>query len=263
TEANANARQATDKAQEAQFQTYRARIAAAVAALAAHDVADTARQLKEAPEELRDWEWHHLHSRLDDSSAGGPWPGPQAGLLPGAPDRLRAWALTSAGLVLADLESGEQKLLPIAAQRHRRITVAQTRRGLRLVAWVGQTSFDLLDEAGQQLCRVELPEAKEPYHVVISPDGTRLAVTAADWKGQRLAVFDATSGKQMAVCAGHNALTYALTFSPDGSRLASGSEDMTARLWDTASGELLATCRGHKSRIYNIAFRPDGASFLT
>jgi WD40 repeat protein/predicted Ser/Thr protein kinase len=257
-------RQADKEKHEAQFQAYRARVAAAVAALSVHDVADAANQLKESSQELRDWEWRHLHSRLDDSSAVVPWPGPETGLLPGAPDRLRAWALTSAGLVLADLESGGQKLLPIAAQRYGRISVAQTRRGLRLVAWVGKTSFDLLDEAGQQLCRVELPEAKEePYQVVVSPDGMRLAVTAEDWKGQPLVVFDATSGKQMAVCAGHKAPTFALTFSPDGTRLASGSEDKTARLWDTASGELLATCRGHKSRIYSIAFRPDGACFVT
>jgi WD40 repeat protein/predicted Ser/Thr protein kinase len=256
-------RQADYKTREAQFQTYRARIAAAEAALSAHDVADAASQLKEAPQDLRDWEWHHLHSRLDDSSAVVPWPGPEAGLLPGAPDRLRAWALTSGGLLLTDLESGEQKLLPIAAQGRRKVTVAQTRRGLRFVAWVGKTSFDLLDEAGQQLCRVQLPEAKEPYHVVLSPDGTRLAVTAPDWKGGRLAVFDATSGKQMAVCAGHNAPTYALTFSPDGTQLASGSEDMTVRLWDTASGEQLAKYEGHRSRIYSIAFRPDGARFVT
>jgi WD40 repeat protein len=261
-EADEQRDQANAEKQAARYQTYRARIAAAEAALSVHDLADAARQLKEAPEELRDWEWRHLHSRLDDSSAVVPWPGPEAGLLPGAPDRLRAWSLTSAGLLLADLESGEQKLLPIGAQRRRGITVAQTRQGLRLVAWVGKTSFDLLDEAGQQLCRVEL-EAKASYHVVVSPDGTRLAVTQLDSKGQRLAVFDATSGKQMAVCAGHDAQIYALTFSPDGTRLASGSEDMTARLWDTASGELLATYRGHKSRIYSIAFRPDGARFVT
>src|SRR5262249_28987829 len=54
----------------AQFQAYRARIAAAVAALSVHDVPDAARQLREAPEELQDWEWWHLHSRLDDSSGG-------------------------------------------------------------------------------------------------------------------------------------------------------------------------------------------------
>jgi hypothetical protein len=43
-------------------------LAAAGAALQNHDVADAARQLAEAPEELQDWEWKHLHGRLDDSS---------------------------------------------------------------------------------------------------------------------------------------------------------------------------------------------------
>jgi predicted Ser/Thr protein kinase len=61
-------REAEDKTREAQYQTYRARIAAAVGALALHDVADARRQLDAAPQELRDWEWRHLYSRLDDSS---------------------------------------------------------------------------------------------------------------------------------------------------------------------------------------------------
>jgi hypothetical protein len=82
-EADEQRDRANAEKQAALYQTYRARIAAAVAALSAHDVADAARQLEEAPEELRDWEWRHLHSRLDDSSAMVPWPGPDAGLLPG------------------------------------------------------------------------------------------------------------------------------------------------------------------------------------
>ena len=61
-------------------------IAAAVAALSAHDVADAAGQLDAAPEELRNWEWRHLHSRLDDSSAVIALPAGEAGLF-GAPDR--------------------------------------------------------------------------------------------------------------------------------------------------------------------------------
>src|SRR5262245_9105056 len=42
---------AEHSARQAQYQTYRARLAAAVAALSSHDVADAARQLKDAPEE--------------------------------------------------------------------------------------------------------------------------------------------------------------------------------------------------------------------
>src|SRR5262245_60613062 len=67
--ADENARQATENARQARYQAYRARLAAAAAALSHHDVADAARQLKEAPEEWRGWEWRHLHARLDDSAA--------------------------------------------------------------------------------------------------------------------------------------------------------------------------------------------------
>jgi hypothetical protein len=62
--AEQNALVASDEKREERLETYRARIAAAVAALSVHDVADAARQLKAAPEELRDWEWRHLQSRL-------------------------------------------------------------------------------------------------------------------------------------------------------------------------------------------------------
>jgi predicted Ser/Thr protein kinase len=67
--AEANAQAAREEEKAARYQSYRARVAAAAAALTTHDVSDAARQLGEAPEELRGWEWHHLHSRLDDSAA--------------------------------------------------------------------------------------------------------------------------------------------------------------------------------------------------
>src|SRR5262249_54759583 len=67
--AGENARQANENERKAQYQTYRARLAAAGAALSHHDVAGAARQLTEAPEELRGWEWRHLPARLADSAA--------------------------------------------------------------------------------------------------------------------------------------------------------------------------------------------------
>jgi hypothetical protein len=63
---------ADQNARLARYQAYRARLAAAAAALFHHDVADAARQLDEAPQELRGWEWRHLHARLDDSAAALP-----------------------------------------------------------------------------------------------------------------------------------------------------------------------------------------------
>jgi WD40 repeat protein len=130
---------------------------------------------------------------------------------------------------------------------------------------VGNTTFDLLDEAGEVLCRVAIPEATEAGPVVVSPDGTRLACSWPEGEWLRIGVFDATSGKRTAVCAGHRGGggIWAYTFSPDSTRLASASEDNTARLWDPATGALLATCRGHTSKVLGVAFSPDGARLVT
>src|SRR5205814_6159909 len=84
--ANYQARRADAETHAALFQAYRARMAATVAALSTHDVADAAHQLDEAPEDLRGWEWRHLHSRLDDSTAVIPLPFPETGILIPAPD---------------------------------------------------------------------------------------------------------------------------------------------------------------------------------
>ena len=99
-----------------------------------HDVADAARQLDAAPEDLRGWEWRHLRSRLDDSSSVIPFARQGSRFLLGASDRLRAGTMTTAGLRLTDLDGGDPRTVPIGPERGSIVTVAQTRRGLRVVA---------------------------------------------------------------------------------------------------------------------------------
>ena len=54
-------------------------------------------------------------------------------------------------------------------------------------------------------------------------------------------VWDAVSGLELRQCIGHQASVRSVAFSPDGHRLASGSDDGTIRLWEAALGKLLAT----------------------
>jgi WD40 repeat protein/serine/threonine protein kinase len=247
--------------QAAQYQAYRARIAAAGAALQNHDVADAARQLVAAPVALRGWEWRHLYSRLDDSSTVIPIAAGASGLLLPGPDRLRVGTVGGDGLRITDLDGAAAETVPIRAENRRVVTAVQTRVGLRVAVWVDGT-FDVLDLAGRRVCRAEAPKDIHA-RVALSPDGTRLAWIRNDGAWQRLGLCDATSGRHRAVCEGHRGDVWTFGFSQDGTRLASGGEDRAVRLWDTATGALLATFRGHAGKVLSVAFSPDGTRLLT
>ena len=49
-----------------------------------------------------------------------------------------------------------------------------------------------------------------------------------------------------------------VAFSPDGQLLASASVDNTVRLWRVADGRLLRTMKGHDRSVTSVAFSPDG-----
>ena len=48
---------------------------------------------------------------------------------------------------------------------------------------------------------------------------------------------------------GHSNPVLAVAFSPDGSRLASGSDDETVRFWDTSTGAALQRLQGHSDSV--------------
>ena len=69
------------------------------------------------------------------------------------------------------------------------------------------------------------------------------------------------AGTMVAALEGHTGAVWAVAFSPDGARVLTGSVDSTARLWDAATGN--AAFEGHTMPVLAVAFSPDGARVLT
>jgi WD40 repeat protein/predicted Ser/Thr protein kinase len=257
------ARDARESARLARSQAYRARLAAAVAALSGHDVAAAARNLEEAPEELRDWEWRHVHSRLDDSSAVLRLrPGDPALLLPG-PEGLRAGIFTDTGLRITGESGGASPERPFPSFAKEYFTAAGSANGLWLAATEKLRLVTLWDGTGRVIRTIE-PRGGVVHRLALSPDGARVAVALLGEKGDAgLGIYDTSSGKELACCASRPGQLFPLVFSLDGRRLASGGDGRVVHVWDAATGRPLTECRGHTSKVLAIAFRGDGSRLLT
>jgi WD40 repeat protein len=59
---------------------------------------------------------------------------------------------------------------------------------------------------------------------------------------------------------GHTGYVNAVSFFPDGGRVASASHDKTVRIWDFASGAELLQLTGHTKPVWGVAVSPDGRS---
>jgi WD40 repeat protein/predicted Ser/Thr protein kinase len=260
-QAEHNARVAKDKEQAALYQTYRARLAAAAAALQNHDVADAARQLAEAPAELHGWEWDHLHSRLDDRS----------GRLVAEPggtffflrhrDGLRVGQIVpEAGLQLTDLDGRHPRTIPFNARTKAIGGILQGSDRVRILEWGANDAVRFWDEAGAPRLRLVLANASR-----LSPDGARVAMATGAQPDGRLgvALYDTASGTRTALCLAHKAQIWSLAFDPDGTRLATADDDGLVCVWDGKTGAKVGTCLEHNSKVLGLAFRPDGKRLLT
>jgi len=65
------------------------------------------------------------------------------------------------------------------------------------------------------------------------------------------------------VLRGHDGIVVSVSFSPDGTRIVTASQDTTARVWDTATGQELVVLHGGKVVVRSAAFSPDGTRVVT
>jgi WD40 repeat protein len=72
-----------------------------------------------------------------------------------------------------------------------------------------------------------------------------------------------TNSRRRRVIPSHGRVVPQLAFSPDGTRLASLSDDHTVVVWNVATGQTQHTLQGHASRVTGVAFSPHGDLLYT
>jgi WD40 repeat protein len=81
---------------------------------------------------------------------------------------------------------------------------------------------------------------------------------AATTDGNNICLWDGATGKQLKTLVEHTDLVRFLCYSPDGTQLASGSQDYLIGLWDVNSGRLEKMLKGHTSSVACLSYSADG-----
>jgi WD40 repeat protein len=93
---------------------------------------------------------------------------------------------------------------------------------------------------------------KPVYAVALCKDGLIAAGV-----GNNVCIFDIETRQRIVSMRGHRDNVWTVAFSPDGSRIVSGSADTTIRIWDVQTGKEMHRLNGHTRGVNSVAFSPD------
>jgi WD40 repeat protein len=161
------------------------------------------------------------------------------------------------------LEKQEQTQAALnEAQLQRQLAEANERKAIEAARKEAQER----DRAQQQLLRSEsLAYANQIAAAQFAWDSGdalmamhRLESTRLDLRNWEYRYLSTLFHKNQRTFLGHTADVRSVVFSPDGSRIASGSEDQTVKVWDVISGKTILTLAGHKGLVTSVAFSREG-----
>lgn len=96
--------------------------------------------------------------------------------------------------------------------------------------------------------------------IAFSPDGKWIVTASVDSTAR---VWEASTGRSIAILQGHTGSVNSANFSPDGAWVVTASDDGTARIWKVSTGQTLIELRGHTREVLSATFSTDGKLVVT
>ena len=78
-------------------------------------------------------------------------------------------------------------------------------------------------------------------------------------------MWDATTGACLwvSVLEGHSGYVRSASYSADGTRIVSASEDSTVRVWDVTTGACISVLEGHSGDVTSASYSADGTRIVS
>ncbi|MET0502780.1 MAG: TIR domain-containing protein [Candidatus Binatia bacterium] len=154
----------------------------------------------------------------------------------------KVWNLETGGIDYADQDSGEALVfLPDGAQ-----LVLANGRGIFRIDLSKRTKIRFSRQRSEA--------------VAISPDGKTLATAwgSAGPSESDVLLWSVSNGQRLCALKGHDQGVLSLSFSPDGTRLASGGYGSYVKIWNVAACNEHATLAERAGSVNSLKFSPDG-----
>jgi WD40 repeat protein/class 3 adenylate cyclase len=100
-----------------------------------------------------------------------------------------------------------------------------------------------------------------PLDTALSPDGERVVI--GNFSEDVARVYDVATGEEILVLPGHRHWVNAVSWSPDGRRIATASDDPFVRVWNAETGELEARLSGHTGEVFTVDWGPDSRQLVS
>ena len=104
--------------------------------------------------------------------------------------------------------------------------------------------------------------------IALAIAGNQVFVAGGKWNKEKkvyegeITIFELPTGKKVGSVKAHSEIVDSVGVTPDGKEIATGSDDMTAKIFDSA-GKELQTLKGHTEKIQGVALSPDGKRAAT